>query len=147
MLYGNHPATVDPKGRLKIPAALRPDLDQTYGPDFFVTSIDDGKSVRVYPLPVWKGIADRLGQPPSFSPEKRKLLNQTMYWGQVVRIDGQGRILIPFKLRDSAAMRGEVAVLAQVNRLDVWNDERLREQIKAEPLTDTDWEKLGNQGI
>jgi MraZ protein len=147
MLYGSYSATVDAKGRLKIPAALRQYLDQTYGPDFFVTSIDHGKSVRIYPLPVWKQTADKLAEPPTFDKSKRKLIDQTTYWGQVVRIDGQGRILIPAKLREPAAMRGEVEVLGQVNKVDVWNGERLREHIKSATITDEDLGNLSNLGI
>ena len=147
MLYGNYPAAVDVKGRLKVPTALRPFLDESYGPDFFVTSVDDAKSVRVYPLPVWREIADKLGKPPSFSRAKQKLLDQTTYWGQVSRIDSQGRILVPAKLREPAGMLGEVAVLAQSNRIDVWNDERLREHIKGQTLTDEDLKELGELGI
>ena len=134
MIFGNYPATVDPKGRLKIPTAVRSYFEETYGPDFFVTSIDGGQSVRVYPLSVWKDIAEKLASPPA-------------YLGQTTRVDSQGRILIPAKLREPAAMRGEVAVLAQVNRIDVWNDERLHEQITAAPLTDEDLENLSNLGI
>lgn len=147
MLYGHYSATVDPKGRLKLPAAVRADLDQTYGPDFFVTSIDQGKSVRIYPIPVWKTIADKLAEPPTFAPPKKKFLDQTTYWGQVARIDGQGRLLIPSRLREPAAMRGEVSVLGQVNKLVVWNEERLREHMEGEQLTDSDLESLGNLGI
>jgi MraZ protein len=147
LLYGSYPATVDSKGRLKVPAVLRPFLDETYGPDFYVTSLDEAKSVRVYPAPVWREIAEKLGQPPSFSRAKQKLLDQTTYWGQVSRIDSQGRILIPAKLREPAAMLGEVAVLAQSNRIDVWNDERLREHIKGQTLTDEDLRELRDLGI
>src|SRR2546422_3517134 len=67
MIFGNYPATVDPKGRLKIPTAVRSYFEETYGPDFFVTSIDGGQSVRVYPLSVWKEIAEKLASPPSFN--------------------------------------------------------------------------------
>lgn len=147
MLYGSYSATVDPKGRLKLPAAIRPDLDQTYGPDFFVTSLDDGQSVRIYPMPVWKKIVDRVAEPPTFVPAKKKFLDQSTYWGQVVRIDGQGRLLIPSKLRDPAAMRGEVSVLGQVDKIVVWNEERLREHVKTSSLNDQDWESLSNLGI
>src|SRR5207247_8940305 len=94
-----------------------------------------------------KGIADKLASPPSFNKAKRKLADQTAYRGQTTRVDSQGRILIPAKLREPAAMRGEVAVLAQVNRIDVWNDARLQEQINAAPLTDEDLENLSNLGI
>jgi MraZ protein len=147
MLYGNHPATVDAKGRLKIPAALRPFLDEAYGPDFFVTSLDSAKSVRIYPLPEWRKIVEKLSEPPSFSRAKKKLMDQTTYWGQVSRIDSQGRLLIPAKLREPAAMLGEVAVLAQSSFIEVWNDERLREHVESQPLTDEDLKELGELGI
>ncbi len=98
MIFGNYPATVDPKGRLKIPTAVRSYFEETYGPDFFVTSIDGGQSVRVYPLSVWKEIAEKLASPPSFNKAKRKLADQTAYLGQTTRVDTQGRILIPAKL-------------------------------------------------
>jgi MraZ protein len=147
MIFGNYPATVDPKGRLKIPTAVRSYFEETYGPDFFVTSVNSGQSVRVYPLSVWKEIAEKLASPPSFNPAKSKLAIQTAYLGQTTRVDTQGRILIPAKLREPAAMRGEVAVVPQVNKFDVWNDERLREKIGSEPMTNEDWEKLSDLGI
>ena len=55
MLRGNYPATVDGKGRLKIPASFKAYLDENYGADFYVTSLR-GESVRVYPLPKWREI-------------------------------------------------------------------------------------------
>ena len=91
MIFGNYPATVDPKGRLKIPTAVRSYFEEAYGPDFFVTSIDGGQSVRVYPLSVWKEIAEKLASPPSFNKAKRKLADQTAYLGQTTRVDTQGR--------------------------------------------------------
>ncbi|PYV22169.1 MAG: division/cell wall cluster transcriptional repressor MraZ [Acidobacteria bacterium] len=147
ILCGSHEATVDAKGRLKIPTAFRRFLDETYGADFFVTSINDVQSVWVYPMPVWRDIAQKLAQAPTFDKSKRKALDQTTYWGQVARIDSEGRILIPAKLREPAAMQGEVMVLGQVNHMDVWNHERLREHIKNQRLTDEDLEKLSNLGI
>jgi MraZ protein len=147
MLYGHYPATVDAKGRLKLPTVLRPFLDEAYGPDFFVTSIDSAKSLRLYPLPEWRKFLDKLNEPPSLSRAKVKLIDQTTYWGQVSRIDKQGRILIPARLREPAAMLGEVAVLAQSTFLKVWNHERLREHIESQPLTDDDLNELSGLGI
>ena len=51
MLRGNAPATIDEKGRLKIPSIFRADIDESWGSDFYVTSLS-GESVLVYPLPV-----------------------------------------------------------------------------------------------
>ncbi len=146
MLRGRHTATVDAKGRLKIPTAFKTVLDEKYGQDFYVTSLD-GQSVQVYPFPVWSGIEDKLAALPSMNKAKKKFLDRTSYWGQIARMDLQGRILIPSHLRESAAMRGEVAVIGQLKYLDVWNKERFEEQLERDPLTDDDRQTLSNLGI
>jgi MraZ protein len=146
MLRGNYPATVDGKGRLKIPTAFKTHIEETYGLDFYITSLD-GQSVRVYPFNVWRGIEEKLAALPSMNKAKKKFLDRTNYWGQTAKMDSQGRVLIPSMLRESAAMRGEVAVLGYLNYLDVWNMERYREHLEREPLTDEDIEGLSNLGI
>jgi MraZ protein len=146
MLRGNYPATMDGKGRLKIPTAFKVDLDENFGPDFYVTSLD-GQSVRAYPFSVWRDIEDKLAALPSMNKAKKKFLDRANYWGQAARMDAQGRILIPSLLRESAAMRGEVAVIGYLNYLDVWNMERFREHLEKEPLTDEDEATLSGLGI
>lgn len=146
MLRGNYPATVDAKGRLTIPAAFKVFLDENYGPDFYVTSLS-GQYARVYPFGFWKGIEEKLAALPSMNKARKKFLDRTNYWGQTARMDGQGRILIPSLLRESAAMKGEVAVIGYLNYLDVWNMERFREHLEREPLTDDDEQILSGLGI
>jgi MraZ protein len=148
MLRGNNPATVDAKGRLKIPTAFKAHLDEKYGQDFFVTSLD-GKSVWVYPLPVWIKKEERLAPVPSekeANKARKHFLNRTNYWGQTARADAQGRVLIPALLRESAGMQGEVAVIGHVEYLEVWSHERLREPM-AQPFPDEEMDTLDGLGI
>lgn len=146
MLRGNYPATVDGKGRLKIPTAFKTFLDENYGPDVYVTSLD-GQSVRIYPFSVWRKTEDKLAALPSLNKSKKKFLDRTNYWGQTGRMDAQGRILIPLLLRESAAMRGEVAVIGYLVYLDVWNMERFRDHLEKSQLTDDDEQTLSDLGI
>ncbi|MBI1941039.1 MAG: division/cell wall cluster transcriptional repressor MraZ [Acidobacteria bacterium] len=146
MLRGNYPATVDGKGRLKIPTAFKTFLDENYGPDFYVTSLD-GLSVRIYPFSVWREIEEKLAALPSMNKAKKKFLDRANYWGQTARMDGQGRVLIPSLLREAAATRGEVAVIGYLNYLDVWNMVRFREHMEQSPFTDDDEQTLSNLGI
>jgi len=146
MLRGNQPATIDDKGRLKIPSAFKAYLDENYGFDFYITSLD-GLSVRIYPLIVWKAIEDKLMPLPSMNKSVKKFLDRTNYYGQMVRIDSQGRLLIPSELRESAAMQGEVAVLGYLKYLDVWNNERYKEHLDKEPFTEEDQKALSDLGI
>jgi MraZ protein len=146
MFRGNNPATVDDKGRLKIPTAFKALLDEKYGQEFFVTSLD-GRAVRVYPLPVWVKIEEKLATLPSMNKSKKHFLDRANYWGQMARADAQGRILIPALLRESAGMQGEVAVIGHLEEyLEVWSLERLREPM-AQPFPDEDMDSLGGLGI
>ena len=142
MLRGNQPARIDEKGRLKIPSVFRGDIEDSWGSDFYVTSIT-GQSVRVYPLSVWQEIEERLTNLPAFNPTKKRFLDRTNYYGQLSSMDKQGRILIASHLRESAEMVGEVAVLGYLNYLEVWNDTRYLKQLEDEPFTVEDEEQLG----
>ena len=146
MLRGNAPATIDEKGRLKVPSIFRADIEESWGSDFYVTSLS-GEFVLVYPLPVWQEIEERLAKLPSFNPAKQKFLDRTNYYGQLTSIDKSGRILIPPVLRESAQMAGEVAVLGYLNHLDVWNHKRFLGRIQDRPFTDDDRETLNRLGI
>jgi MraZ protein len=146
MFRGNYPATIDGKGRLKFPAAIKAILDDIHATDFYVTS-HDGQSVRIYPFQEWLKLEDKLKQQPSMNRSVKKFLDRTNYYGQTARTDSQGRILIPSLLRESAAMQGEVAVLGYLNYLEVWNNQRYREYLEKDPFTDEDMKNLSDLGI
>jgi MraZ protein len=146
MLRGNAPATIDDKGRLKIPAVFRTEIEVTWGSDFYITSLT-GDSVLVYPLPVWHEIEQKLANLPSLNPTKKKFLDRTNYYGQLASMDKSGRILIPTLLREKAQMAGEVAVLGYLTNLEVWNHELFVNSLKEKEFTDADNETLGQLGI
>ncbi|HXN71993.1 MAG TPA: hypothetical protein VN861_05505, partial [Candidatus Acidoferrales bacterium] len=108
MLRGNYLATVDEKGRMKIPADFLAELRKT-GKKFYVTS-ETGGMARIYPMKSWEEIEKKLAKVSSHNRAKQKFLARANYYGQVVEVDGQGRILIPPTLRESAQMKGEVDV-------------------------------------
>jgi MraZ protein len=146
MLRGNAPATIDEKGRIKIPSVFRSEIESAWGTDFYVTSLT-GESALVYPLPVWQEIEERLSNLPALNPTKKKFLDRTNYYGQLTSMDKSGRILIPTLLRESADMDGEVAVLGSLNYLDIWNHERFLGRMKQQPFTDDDHQVLAQLGI
>jgi MraZ protein len=145
MLRGSHLATVDEKGRMKVPADFLAELRRS-GKKFYVTS-ENGDRARVYPMRVWEEIEKKLAKLSSHNPSKQKFLARTNYYGQVVELDGQGRILIPPVLRDAAQMKGEVTVSAQLTYLEVWNHTRFLEQLRDNPMTAEDDKVLDNLGI
>lgn len=145
MLRGNYSATVDEKGRVKIPADFLAELRKA-GAKFYVTSAS-GDHARVYPMKVWEEIEKKLAKRSSYNAVKQKFLSRTNYYGQVVDLDGQGRILIPPVLRESAEMKGEVDVQGQLTYLQIWNHARFLDQLKRDPLTAEDAQALDALGI
>jgi len=146
MLRGNAPATIDEKGRLKIPSSFRTYIEESWGSDFYVTSLS-GESVLVYPLSIWQEIEERLAKLPSLNPTKKKFLDRTNFYGQVTAADKSGRILIPTLLRESAQMAGEVAVLGYLDHLDIWNQKKFLERLQAQEFTEEDQDTLSKLGI
>ena len=146
MLRGNAPATIDEKGRLKVPSIFRAEIEDSWGGDFYVTSLT-GESVLIYPLPIWQEIEERLAKLPSLNPTKKKFLDRTNYYGQLTSMDKSGRVLIPTSLRETARMTGEVAVLGNLNYLEVWNNERFLQKLQEHSFTEEDNETLSKLGI
>ena len=146
MLRGNYAAKIDEKGRLKIPNAFRALVEKQHGAEVFVTSLT-GESVRIYPMPVWLALEERLAKVPSAHPSRLKYLDRVNYYGQSAQIDVQGRVVILARLRESAGMAGDVDVLGQYDALEVWNHERFVSKMQREPYTDDDARALAEFGI
>ncbi|MDQ3651097.1 MAG: division/cell wall cluster transcriptional repressor MraZ [Acidobacteriota bacterium] len=146
MLRGNYTARIDSKGRLKVPTTFRRFIEETHGTEFYVTSLT-GECVRLYPLPEWVSIEQRLALLPSMDPSRRKFLDRTNYYGQQSPMDGQGRVLIHPLLRKSAGVIGDVAVLGYLTYLEVWELERFEQRLVSDPYTEEDEAAIARLGV
>jgi MraZ protein len=146
MFRGSASAKIDDKSRLKIPTDFRRILEERYGAELFVTSVE-GDSASIYPLPVWEELEARMRATPSSDPVKKRFLERVNVFGQQTILDNQGRISIPPLLRESAEIHGEVMVVGQLDHLVVWNRERMALRLKEQPFTDADYSALTERGI
>jgi MraZ protein len=122
MFRGNHPAKIDEKGRLKVPAAFKALMDAANVTQFFVTSTN-GKLAEVWPLPEWEKIEAKLAKASTMDDDADAFRDLVNYYGQQVEMDNQGRIVLPQILRDKARLDGEVIVIGKGNLLAVHNRE------------------------
>jgi MraZ protein len=137
---GGFPATIDAKGRVKLPARLREQLDSSFGREVYVCSFFPHE-LRVYPLPVWQGVEEQLLKKPAMKPAVLKLVERVNY-GQLLEVDDQGRILVPALLREMVDVEGEVVVSGRINHLAITNRARAASFIKDESLSDEELEEL-----
>jgi MraZ protein len=120
---------VDEKGRLKLPADYKRRMDEMYGPQFYITSLD-GKRAQVYPLKEWEKIEAQVAKLSSMDPVRKKFLDVTNYYGQMAEMDAQGRLLIPQLLRETAKVVGDVNVLGQQTFLEVVNADSFKAEVQ-----------------
>jgi MraZ protein len=141
MFRGNHPAKVDEKGRLKLPAAFKQLLDAQNVTQFYITS-SDGKSAEVWPLPEWEKREQQLAEYSTLDPAVDKYLDLTSYYGQQVEIDNQARVLLPQILRGTATLDAEVTVFGKLTYLEVRNREIYEKELPAKTMTDENRQAL-----
>jgi MraZ protein len=137
---------VDDKGRLKLPAEFKRRVDESYGPQFYITS-KDGKRAEIYPIREWELLEAKLAEIPSMNPAKKKFLDVTNYYGQMAELDAQGRLTLPLLLRESARVTAEVVVLGAQTYLEVVNHDDFKAKLDADPLNETDMAALAALGI
>jgi DNA-binding transcriptional regulator/RsmH inhibitor MraZ len=96
----------------------------------------------VYPLSIWNEIERRLAGKHPHSSNKQKLLIRAQYFGQAVRMDKQGRVLIPIFLRETARIKGEVDVLGYSKYLEVRNHSSILKSLRRSSITARDDQTL-----
>ncbi|MGB6131165.1 MAG: division/cell wall cluster transcriptional repressor MraZ [Acidobacteriaceae bacterium] len=146
MFRGHHPARVDEKGRLKLPAEFKRQIDEQYGVHFYITS-RDGKEAEVHPLPEWEKFEEKLAAVPSFNAAKKKLLKWLNFFGQQAEMDGQGRVLLPQILRERAKLTSDVIVYGSETHLKVANREDYDREMQEAPMTENDEQVLAGFGV
>jgi MraZ protein len=138
---GSAPARLDEKGRLKVPNLFRQQVEEAFGAELFVTSLH-GREILLYPLPVWRALEEKLAALPAIHRAKRKFLERVNYFGQEGALDGQGRVLIPQILRDTAKLPADVVVTGNIDHLVVSDRGALATRLADEDFTPEDYDEL-----
>jgi len=143
LLLGSSTARLDKSGRIKIPEKFRSAIEERYGKDLFVTSLNDD-AIHIFPLPIWLKLTGVTQEDTvQFKPSVQSLLVRVSHMGTISQIDPKGRVLISPHLRQKAQLNGEVEVLGiNDNHLQLWNKDILTKKVEANPLTDEDWESI-----
>lgn len=116
MFIGEYIHTLDTKGRLIIPASLRENL----GSQFVATRGLDC-CIFVYPKEEWSILEEKLKSLPLTRKEAR-IFTRFFFSGAIeCDFDRQGRISIPFNLRNYAQLEKETVIIGVSNRVEIWS--------------------------
>jgi MraZ protein len=140
---GSFEHTIDPKGRLSIPARFREALygkgdDRIMITNFFV---EDLRFLDVYPVDEWLRMQEDLRKKAKF--DRRMIVFETFYVGNAAEcmVDKQGRILIPANLRQYANLKKTVVMTGVIEKFRIW-DKEAHQRVVAEAEEKLDSEFL-----
>lgn len=125
-MYGRYDHTVDPKGRLFVPAKLRLEL----GEAFYVTLGLD-HCLTVYTEGGWSVILEKFNSLPVSQSTKMRFLFAN---AAKCEPDKQGRFLLPAELRKYAGIGQSVTFIGQGSRAEIWDTETYQ-KLEDEMLT------------
>lgn len=134
MFMGEYNHTIDPKGRLIIPAKFR----EALGDEFVVTKGLDG-CLFVYANTEWNNFEEKLRTLPLTNKNARQFTRFFLAGAAACEVDKQGRILIPQVLREFAKLEKDVVLIGVASRIEIWSKEVWEESIST---YDTDMDEV-----
>jgi MraZ protein len=117
---GTFKYSVDSKGRVNIPSKLRKSLSDDIK-DYFVVTRGFDQCIYVYPLDEWAKTEDELQKLADYNSNDR-LFSRFIYENATdVQLDSQARIVIPVELRQHAKIEGDILIIGNRNKIELWN--------------------------
>lgn len=113
---GEYHHSIDEKGRLAVPTKFRNDLAKgavvTRGLD---------SSLFLLPLEEWGKLSEKIASLPLGQARSRAFARLMLAGAMDVRLDKQGRFVVPEYLRNYAGLTKSVVVVGVHSRLELWD--------------------------
>lgn len=116
MFLGEHQHTLDAKGRVILPAPFRERLSNGV-----VLAPSQDHCIDVYPAATFERRVERLRQLPREQGRVRQYKRVLLAGAHSDRLDSQGRVTVPARLRDYAGLDRELTIVGQDALVEVWD--------------------------
>ncbi|MDD4289864.1 MAG: division/cell wall cluster transcriptional repressor MraZ [Patescibacteria group bacterium] len=117
MFIGEYNHTIDEKGRLAVPVKFRTD----FKPGAVVTKGLDN-CLFVFTKKAWNELAEKLSKLPISQSKSRAFARLMLAGAMDVKLDSQGRIILPEYLREYSSLKKKTVVAGVYNRLEIWDE-------------------------
>jgi MraZ protein len=143
MFIGEYKHSIDDKGRLAVPSKFRQELK---GGAIVTRGLD--RCLFLFSSKEWEELAKKLIALPIAQANSRAFIRLMLAGAMEVRLDNQGRILIPDYLREYSNIQRQAIIAGLYNRVEIWDEENWKQyKDKTEASSDDIAEKLGELGI
>lgn len=118
---GKYYYTIDPKGRIIIPASFREIISSNYNSKLYIVNAAFDKCLHLYPQEEWIRLEEKVRQLPKMKEEVRFFMRRVIASAQEVELDKQGRVLIPAAHREDAGLDADIVIVGQIEKIELWD--------------------------
>ncbi len=129
---GEFPCTLDAKGRLLFPAALKKQVPLK-AKNQFVIHRGFEKCLVIYAKHDWEEISAEVNRLNLYIKDNRDFARYFFRGATPLVLDGTNRLLLPKSLCDSAEIKKDIVLFGYANRIEVWSEKLYRKQMDDEP--------------
>lgn len=115
MFLGEYQHSLDPKGRITIPAKFRDELGMK-----FVATKGLDNCIFLYQMEEWNRIEEKLHALPFTRADVRSFARFFFAGAAELDIDKQGRVLLPNSLREYAGIDKDLIIIGVGSRVEIW---------------------------
>ena len=130
MFRGETAITIDDKGRLPIPTAVR-ELVVRAGNRLVVTyNPYETGCLWLYPEAAWEAVRDQVMAMPNVKKVVRNLQLKLVGSATIVEPDGNGRVTLPASHRNAAGIEKKAVLLGMGGKFELWSEQAHLAQIR-----------------
>ncbi len=130
MFRGVSHITMDAKGRFALPARQRERLQALCGGQIVATVDTHSKCLRLYPMPAWEALEEKLQALPSMNKLVRGMQRLILGYACELEFDANGRALLSQSLRDYAVLEKKLVLVGLGSKFELWSEEQWSEEEK-----------------
>jgi MraZ protein len=125
-----------------MPARYRERLVERSDGRVVITVDRSDRCLLIYPLPEWEEIERKLMKLPTLNQSVRRLQRLMVGHATDLELDSHGRVLVPPKLREYAALDRQSMLIGQGSRFELWDEDHWNERRDAWLSVDETAEEL-----
>jgi MraZ protein len=118
---GKYYYTIDPKGRIIVPAPFREIISSNYSTKLYITNAPFDKCLHIYPMEEWNRLQENVRTKPRSDETIRYFLRRVVASAVEIEMDKQSRILIPAALREDSNLNTNIVLAGQIEKIELWD--------------------------
>ncbi len=120
-LTGEYDISVDTKGRILLPTALRKQFLEGTG-DRFVLNRGFDNCLNVFPMETWAIEKAKINELDPYDEDARKFKRLFLNGATIVEVDSADRLLIPKQLQEHANIKKDAKIVLSGDRMELWDE-------------------------